>query len=72
MRTLTVDWLSMETEMREVLGGAGFEPGEALACLDEILARYTRRGNCRELAAEQRRDYENRYPRYFDWGNEKG
>ena len=63
-----IDWLKMEMEMREVLSDSDISTEDAISCLDEILARYTRRGNCVEMPAVEYDRLKNQYPKYFDWG----
>lgn len=66
--SLKMDWLGMEREIREVLSDPDFEPEDALACIDEILARYTRRGNERQLPDDERQRLANWYPQHFERG----
>lgn len=65
-----INWLALENEIREILMDDDFDPNDALICIDECLARHTGRGNSRKYFDENRRkEYENKYPKYFDWGN---
>jgi hypothetical protein len=47
-----------------------FQPRDALRCIDEIVARYTGRGNSMDrmlLDDPERKRLENCYPVYFNW-----
>ena len=67
------NWLAMEREMHEVLGSArdcSMCERDALRCIDEILARYTGRGNTSHNPGEEELlRLEGLYPTYFDWEN---
>jgi hypothetical protein len=70
-----MDWLGMERELRDLLRDPDNWDDDTLRdtllCVDEILARYTLRGNSApfELPEEKRRDMENRFPVHFSWGD---
>lgn len=60
--------LQAENEIRSVLRDGGFDPRDALRCIDEIVARYTGCGNSLPPPSDsERRRLENCYPAYFDW-----
>jgi hypothetical protein len=65
-----INWLAFEAEIRSILEDSAFEPEDALACIDETLARYTKRGNSRNgsLSDDEYLRLANQYPQHFAWG----
>jgi len=69
VKRFKMDWLGMETELREVLGDEEMSHEDKLICLDEVLARYTGRGNALkpEPSDDERAARKGYYPKHFDW-----
>ena len=63
-----MNWLGMETEIKEVLSDVFLGEYEALRCIDEIVARYTGRGNSMSAMSDEEYDrLAKTHPKYFDW-----
>lgn len=67
-----VRWNLVENELRSVLGNGEIGPITKLVCIDEILARYTGRGNeiPEEIYSKERKAASLTYPEYFDWSKQ--
>ena len=63
-----MDWVGMREEIVEVLENPLIcDPHEAILCVDEILARYSRRGNSLSLAFAEWEATKSKWPKYFTW-----
>ena len=63
---LKIDWLKMETEMREVLSNAELSDSDALITVSAILGWHTGRGYEKELDQSILNRMQTIEPKFFD------
>ncbi len=70
-KSMETNWAGLETEIRAVLKDHAIDPTDALRCIDEIVARYTGRGNSMyapiAIGSPERTRLENTFPLFFNW-----
>lgn len=67
-KSLKIDWLALEHEIREILRDGNFDdPNDQLIIIDEIMARHTKRGNEINVDDADYHRLSNQFPAYFTW-----
>lgn len=62
-----INWLKMETQIRMVLEDKDMSSADKVLCIDEIIAKFTRRGNEIPVFEKEYQRLANQFPTPFDW-----